>query len=182
MSELQPIGDFAKTFAQIELGLYLAKLPPAVLMLDVAKATFPSTAGREGDTVEVLLQADKDARESGETNLNEIPRKDAYLVVTLSSSARPESTRLLLGASAACDIIIPDESVSRKHAWIERNKDDYTIEDNSSKNGTWLGDDALIPGQPYRLSPGDLIAFGSTDLIFLDPAAFYHFTRRFLGV
>jgi hypothetical protein len=29
---------------------------------------------------------------------------------------------------------------------------------------------------------GDLIAFGSTDLIFLDPAAFYHFARQFLGV
>jgi hypothetical protein len=181
MSELKPIGDFAKTFAALDLGQYLAGDPPAVLMQDVTKATFRSARGKSGDTVDLLLQADQDARESGETDLGSLPREVAYMVVTLRSSSDPASSRLLLGSSAACDIIIPDQSVSRQHAWLERQGEDYHIEDNHSRNGTWIDSDMLNPGSQRKLSPGDMLTLGSTDLIFLDPAGFYHFVTRFLG-
>ena len=180
MSELQPIGDFAKTFASLDLGQYLSRDPPAVLMQDVTSSTFHAASGKPGDTIDLLLQADKDARESGESDIGNLPREVAYMVVTLRSSSKPDARRLLLGSSAACDIIVSDQSVSRQHAWIERKGEDYFIEDNHSTNGTWLDSDMLLPGNQLKLSPGCLITLGSTDLIFLDPTGFYHFVTKFL--
>ena len=181
MSELKPIGDFVKTFAALDLGQYLSKDPPAVLMQDVTKATFRAARGKPGDTVDLLLQADLEARSSEESDLANLPREVAYMVVILRSTSNPDTTRLLVGSSAACDIIIPDQSVSRQHVWIERKREDYFIEDNHSRNGTWIDADMLPPGNPHKMVPGEMITLGSTDLIFLDPTGFYHFVTRFLG-
>jgi two-component system cell cycle response regulator len=84
----------------------------------------------------------------------------------------------VIGRSANADLALPDEEVSRVHAWVTlRGSPDseVVLEDKGSTNGTFLND-LPIPG-PTRLVPGDRIAVGNhvLKLVAMDPLerAFY---------
>lgn len=54
----------------------------------------------------------------------------------------------------------PSKGISRKHALIVRNQDNYTIEDLNSANGTKVNGIRLQPGQKRLLQDGDVIELG----------------------
>ncbi len=68
---------------------------------------------------------------------------------------RLDKPEMLIGRSPECDIILPDRQVSRRHARVFRQGEEYFVEDLGSKNGTWVN------GQPVhgavRLQDGDEI-------------------------
>ena len=70
----------------------------------------------------------------------------------------------VLGRDAACEIVLGDYQVSKRHAKITRKADGFTIEDLLSTNGTRVGDQDLT--EPRRLEDGDLIGIGDTQLVF----------------
>jgi len=51
--------------------------------------------------------------------------------------------------------------VSRRHAAIRREKDQFILSDLDSRNGTFLNGKRLHSSQPHTLVPGDVIEFGS---------------------
>jgi serine/threonine protein kinase len=51
--------------------------------------------------------------------------------------------------------------ISRRHASIRREKDEFVLYDLESRNGTFLNGKRLPASQPYRLAPGDVIEFGT---------------------
>ncbi|WP_448561886.1 FHA domain-containing protein [Trichothermofontia sp.] len=55
--------------------------------------------------------------------------------------------------------------VSRVHADIRLEGDDYYLEDVGSSNGTYVNNLPLAPGNRHRLRPGDRIALGKGDLV-----------------
>lgn len=55
--------------------------------------------------------------------------------------------------------------VSRVHADIRLEGDDYYLEDVGSANGTYVNNLPLAPGNRHRLRPGDRIALGKGDLV-----------------
>ncbi len=55
--------------------------------------------------------------------------------------------------------------VSRVHADIRVEGDDYYLEDVGSANGTYVNNLPLSPGNRHRLRPGDRIALGKGDLV-----------------
>lgn len=57
------------------------------------------------------------------------------------------------------------EVVSRIHADIRIEGDAYYLEDVGSANGTYVNGLPLVPGNRYRLRPGDRLAFGKHDLV-----------------
>ena len=64
--------------------------------------------------------------------------------------------RALVGRDPACEVVLNDGSVSRRHARIERRADGWAIVDQGSANGTYLDshrvtDAALRDGQELRL-------------------------------
>ncbi|XP_075042744.1 mediator of DNA damage checkpoint protein 1 [Mixophyes fleayi] len=65
----------------------------------------------------------------------------------------------LIGRHASCDITLPAQSVSKKHAILEVKADCHTICDNSSLNKTRRGKAALSPNVRYSLSDGDFLMF-----------------------
>jgi hypothetical protein len=67
--------------------------------------------------------------------------------------------RLLIGRAAACDLMLADLSVSRHHAELRRQGEEWLLADLGSTNGTHLNG-WRISG-PVSVRPGDLVAFGS---------------------
>jgi len=70
----------------------------------------------------------------------------------------------VLGRDAACEIVLSDYGVSKRHAKITRKDDGFYIEDLLSTNGTRVGDQALT--ETRRLEADDLIGIGDTQLVF----------------
>lgn len=61
----------------------------------------------------------------------------------------------------------PEAKVSRRHARIVRRRDQYTIEDLGSTNGTFINRGRrLVPGDRHDLRDGDEIIVGKTFLRF----------------
>ena len=61
----------------------------------------------------------------------------------------------------------PEAKVSRRHARIIRQKDQYAIEDLGSTNGTFVNRGRrLLPGTPQLLNDGDEVVVGKTFLRF----------------
>jgi pimeloyl-ACP methyl ester carboxylesterase len=70
---------------------------------------------------------------------------------------------MTIGRGNGNDIAIPDESVSRHHALIERRGDDYVIRDDRSRNGVWLGKQRV---EEHRLRDGDVLSLGKAKLAY----------------
>ena len=63
-----------------------------------------------------------------------------------------------IGRRPGCDIVVPDQSVSRLHARIRAVPDGYLIEDAGSANGTWVNEVRL--GGTQLLAESDVIRIG----------------------
>lgn len=73
----------------------------------------------------------------------------------------------LLGKKAdEVDGHIEEKSVSRVHARIERDGEDYYLEDMNSTNGTFLNGEQLEYRQKVKLAAGDRLGFGNTAYVF----------------
>lgn len=66
----------------------------------------------------------------------------------------------VIGRSSACEVRLPDATISRRHAEIRRLGGRWMLSDLGGANGTWLNDVRLEGGQLMPLVPGDRIALG----------------------
>ena len=67
----------------------------------------------------------------------------------------------LIGRSPKCEVVIPSESVSRRHAAVISEGDAWFVSDLGSKNGVLVGGART---QRRRLANGDVIRLGSVEL------------------
>jgi hypothetical protein len=80
-----------------------------------------------------------------------------------------EEGRRTVGRAATADLSLSwDDQVSRVHAELEMVSGDWTVVDNGlSRNGTWVNGERVSGRR--RLSGGDLIRFGCTQVAFRAP-------------
>ena len=64
------------------------------------------------------------------------------------------------------DEIIVDDSVSRRHAFITREEENYYLEDLNSLNGTYINGERLGYKEKVRLHENDVIAIGGKTFCF----------------
>jgi adenylate cyclase len=93
----------------------------------------------------------------------------AYLEVeidgTKSRFSIPEDTALRIGRSETVSLVLEDESVSRRHALLQRAEDDqYYLTDLGSANGTYVNQQRV--STPVILQSGDIVSIGSFNLTF----------------
>ncbi|MFP4597572.1 MAG: FHA domain-containing protein [Persicimonas sp.] len=63
-------------------------------------------------------------------------------------------------------ILLSDQSISRQHAKIVRDADEYTLLDMGSSNGTRLNGKQVKSAK--KLKPGDLVEFGDIEFVFTE--------------
>ncbi len=71
---------------------------------------------------------------------------------------------LPVGRVAGCAIVIPDVSISRKHATLDVAPGGVTVEDHGSSNGTWVNDTRV--GR-RALNNGDRVRFGNVEFEYM---------------
>jgi DNA-binding response OmpR family regulator len=75
-----------------------------------------------------------------------------------------EAEHTLLGRGEMCDIVLPGQLISRRHARIRRAEHCYTLEDLGSHNGTTVNGEHLLG--PRTLHDGDCIELGGVRRLF----------------
>jgi serine phosphatase RsbU (regulator of sigma subunit)/pSer/pThr/pTyr-binding forkhead associated (FHA) protein len=77
------------------------------------------------------------------------------------------SERTVIGrAPDQCQVVLGLNGVSRRHAEVYRQGDDYFVADLKSRNMTRLNDVKVVPGDDRRLVAGDRISICDVDFIF----------------
>jgi DNA-binding NtrC family response regulator len=84
-----------------------------------------------------------------------------------ATHALPDHGEVLIGRGEGCDIVIDDDSISRKHATL-RLDERIMIEDLGSANGTRVRESWLASGDPVEIAPGEVVEIGSLMLILQD--------------
>ena len=96
-------------------------------------------------------------------------------LVVEGRGGRPQSVRasgplLTVGRETACDIILPDPSVSARHAMFRQLDATYLLTDEGSANGVFVRGVRLAPRTGHVVKDGDVVRFGAVSAtVFLAP-------------
>ena len=77
-----------------------------------------------------------------------------------------DGREILVGRDPSRDLVVPDDSVSRKHARISSEGERWLIADLNSKNGVVVGERKLAAGESYELHDGERVRLGTIELCF----------------
>jgi Inner membrane component of T3SS, cytoplasmic domain len=130
-----------------------------------------STASRDlRAPQESFILAPQDAAAAGLHDA--APPRSAGRLVVLNSPALDEntefelnSTGITIGRGAQNDVVLDeDEFASASHARVEPRRDGVWLEDIGSTNGTFVN--GVRISRARKLTPGDLVRVGETDLRF----------------
>ena len=77
-------------------------------------------------------------------------------------------TPIAVGRDDSATVVIADETLSRRHFLIKRDRDGYYLEDLASQNGTWVDGK---PAQRTKLRHHDCILAGRTIFLFSENLA-----------
>jgi pSer/pThr/pTyr-binding forkhead associated (FHA) protein len=75
---------------------------------------------------------------------------------------------LVIGRAAECDISVPADEMSRRHALVKPVQDGLTVEDQGSANGTYINDKRVQQG---FLRPGDELRLDAVRFLLVAPGA-----------
>jgi len=95
-------------------------------------------------------------------------RDDKGELVSLPLAGRVRTT---IGRDAACDLVLPDNHVSRRHAAIELVEGQHLLRDEGSSNGTFLNGLRLSRSHAFALRERDVIEIGSRKILYGRAAA-----------
>ncbi len=122
----------------------------AASLKDEAKQTIFNDLNREDETV-ILRDTGSSMLIRSKTGMEYPLRQESYI----------------LGSGIQADIRIEDNrKVSRRHAKVFSNGDDFYIEDIGSTNGTVLNGEFLEKNRSYRLDNGSRIILSNEEFIF----------------
>jgi hypothetical protein len=100
-------------------------------------------------------------------------------VFAVSRGAFEKDAPVVVGRSRKqADIVIPDDSVSKRHCQFETRRGAVSVADCGSTNGTTIGDAELEVGKTYPLKGGETIGAGNFTFLYLTPDGFLGYLKK----
>lgn len=166
---VEALGDDARNLAA---GAFEERYGRGFLLVTAARVD-----GRKGETTTHLLLGDDDP--GGRT------ADLATAVYPLRARDGSQAHLVTLGRESRHDVVIPDASVSRFHAFAKLTGDGtFALQDVESTNGTSVNG-VSVPargaGPPKPLKPGDTVRLGQVEFTFTDAAGLRAFVLQILG-
>jgi len=106
--------------------------------------------------------------------VEDVAANPAQRQLTLRSVPLTYGKQVLIGRDKSCDLRIDLLDISRRHAILNSEDNNWFITDLESTNGLYLNDRPLIAFTPYCLTIGDKISFGPS----LDSRVMYRFVVK----
>lgn len=138
-------------------------LGPPIIHLSEEPSLAPGTFRL---TAAVVEGTDEEAQGGAHTQLIQMSSDHDAELVVVGSKRRPyplAKDTLGIGRLDTCDIVLSDAGVSRRHAEVRREGDEWVLVDLGSTNGTSVNGRQV---RRHRLSPGDRIELGETVIEF----------------
>lgn len=139
--------------------------PPEISLLQEPR----QAAGTFGINAEFLESAQPEPEAGPQTQLIQMSLDADAELVQIGKDTRvwPLSKEtVVIGRGDWCDVMIPDPGVSRRHAEIRREGDEWVVLDLGSTNGTEINGKRV---NRHRLAVGDRLVIGETTLEFRRP-------------
>ena len=142
---------------QRERGEYERTLPPALLLFTPAPSGAQESDGNEEHHFRTLT--------SVATPMLGVGEPIVFPVVKNQENAFGRG--ITVGRTGNNDVVLDDGTVSRFHAWFQREPDGgFVLTDAGSKNGTFVAGVRLVPRRATALVDGTRVRFGHVDLTF----------------
>lgn len=175
--------DADTAFSVIEDHIY--KPPPlptsikSELSSEIETVILKALAKQRGDRYEKisdLVSAFKkawNANDHGQDDISSTTMESVAIATLLAENGRAyplASEMVILGRNSSSqnvknDIDLSDldikKIISRRHAMIKRQNNEFILHDLESRNGTFLNGQRLSAAQPRKLTSGDVIEFGT---------------------
>jgi len=165
-----PLRELRGDARQLEDAEFDDRHGRAFLILSAADLARPLGA----TSTEVRLSSDGPGRDST-VGLS-------LLVYPVRRNGRSAGHLITIGRSDDNDVVVPDVSISRFHAFVKEGANgEWLMHDAGSTNGTTVnGHSAPQQGQgsPVQLKSGDDVRLGQVDLTFLEADALRSFALR----
>jgi hypothetical protein len=81
--------------------------------------------------------------------------------VSLPDAGDLVSARVLIGRSSGCQLVLADDTVSRRHAELRVEDGRWLLRDLGSSNGTWVNGRRVMEAE---VRPGDVLHLGGAEL------------------
>jgi len=174
MGSARPLEAFLESASRLDAEAFEAEQGSGFLLVTAA-----SVDNASSDNTRLLLASVDDDAVAGRT------ADLAVVVYPLRTAAAQRGHLVTVGRDPKHDLVIPDASVSRFHAYLKRDADGtYSVQDMASTNGTTVNG-ANAPargvGPACPLKPGDTVCFGRVQLTFTDARALREFVLQAAG-
>jgi hypothetical protein len=180
MAQTQPLGDFLAAYG--DASFLLVKLDDPTGELEAGLAALKSGQQSKAqpnlnvlafhtvvaDVHEVVRGMSAKDDPSG-VSVSELTRRLSqarHFAITVDKRVHDGTyvDRISVGRARNKDIVLRHPSVSKFHAWFERNPDGaWCVADAGSKNGTRTNTVEMQPRDLIKVKPGDVIRFGSVE-------------------
>jgi hypothetical protein len=169
---MRPVDAAAHYRRLVQLGReeFLASAAPAVLIRHRAEFDDSPNSGVQTYTLSIDREIEETlphGRESPAVAMN----FELFPLTKKPGASFPD--RITIGRTGNNDIVIPEHSVSRFHAYVRRDATQWVVADAGSKNGSWLDGKALLARKERPLASHAVVRLGDVDLLFYLAADLY---------
>lgn len=147
---------------------FLASCAPAAL---VRYRSGEGDLGEPGGGTTMTLDQDQDHPMFEETlpHSKDLPVAEETVLEVYPLTKKPGASfpdRITIGRTPNNDIVIVDHSVSRLHAYVRLDGQQWVVADAGSKNGSWLSASSLEARKERKLASKSILRIGDVDLTF----------------
>lgn len=158
-------GEHYRQLAALGQEAFLAAVAPGALVRFRASTTQASTGGStltlDEDEADATIEESVPIDGVGPEGSREL---ELFAIAKKPGASFPD--RITIGRTSNNDIVIPEHSVSRLHAYIRPQGAGFVLADAGSKNGSWLQGAKLAPRKEQPLVSGAIVRVGDVDLTF----------------